>query len=408
VAGTAQPSAADVIAAGMKYGPTAGLAIQRSQYLADALARMQADTANIRTPTALWSSLLADGITQWGKNKADKEAMTAYSTDRAAQARADLDALGPSDVPVPAVPPTHAAPSPAPAGAPVPPAAVASAPVQIGGAPTSPPPAASNSPTPDQIKLAQMVWGEARGEPPEGQQAVAAVALNRAAKGYGGAKSLADVLEAPHQFEGLTPKARAQTPDKLAAILANIQPELNGADPTGGAINFLSPTLQAQLGRSQPAWARGPSQTIGHQAFYGGNPQLAQAAPPHPPLMGGNPQAPRPDGSPQIQPASAADLGAMGMGAQPFPPAPPPPAPVTPQAGAPPAAPPASPGAPAAGGAAPRATAGRRSSADGGSDAATGASGRADRPCGHAAGARADPAPAERPAHLRSGARAVA
>lgn len=360
VAAPAQPSVADIISAGMKYGPNAGLAIQRSQYLANALQALQADSGSIRTPLSLGANLLADGITQWGKNRADKEAMTAYSTGMAAHDADIIKGLQPPpDAAVPS--PPQAAPSPDPAGPAIaPPAVAATPPVQIGGPPQGPaiPVAAnSNALSPaDQLKVAQMVWGEARGEPPQGQQAVAAVALNRLKKQPGAA--IADILDAPNQFEGYTPKAKSQTSDKLASILANIQPELNGADPTGGATNFYAPALQARLGRQPPSFAVGPGQTFGHQQFFGGDPQAAQQAastaaapreaPPGVMAVGGNQQG---------NPGASALPGAVAMqsapdpnlaaGAQPFPP--PPPAPL-PQAGA---APPPAMSSPQAGAAGP-------------------------------------------------------
>lgn len=375
VAAPAQPTPAQELALSMRFGPSSGAAFQRSQYLADALRSLQSNAQDsIRTPTALAANLLADGIMQWGKGRADRDAMAAFGRDRSAQDNNLLSALQPTpDAGLPTVPSAQGAPGLDPGTQAGPPAAVASTgPVQIGGPPQASP--TPTGPTPDQLKLAQMVWGEARGEPAAGQQAVAAVAMNRA-KTSG--KSLADILEAPHQFEGLTPAARAQTPDKLAAILANIAPEMAGADPTGGATNFYAPALQAQLGRPTPAWATGPSQTIGHQQFFGGNPQAAvpgnpaanqglasainaahqlppgvmagggnpQGQPPGPALPGGGSLAMAPPGQSQ-----SFDPSQMGMGSQPF--QPPSPANSPPQAGAPPAAPP-SPGQPAAGGVAP-------------------------------------------------------
>lgn len=339
VAASAQPSVADILAAGAKFGPNAGLAIQRSQYLANALQALQADSGSIRTPLGLGANLLADGITQWSKNKADKEAMTAYGVARMAQDNGILSGLqSPANANLPAAAPPQADPSVPPAAQDSPPPAVAPSPaVQIGGPPqaASTPTVSGGTPTPDQIKLAQMVWGEARGEPPAGQQAVAAVAINRLKKQPGA--SLADILDAPNQFEGLTPQARAQTPAKLASILANIAPEIAGADPTGGATNFLNPALQAMFGRQQPAWAQGPHQTIGHQDFYGGSPQAPGAPPqapmPSAPTMGAQPPAPLPPQAPMF-------------------PQQPPPAPLPPAGAAPPPVPP-SPG-PQAGGAGPQ------------------------------------------------------
>ena len=46
----------------------------------------------------------------------------------------------------------------------------------------------------------------------------------------------------------------------------------NAPDPTGGAVNFLNPKLQKQLGRSIPSWAQGQGQRIGNHVFFGGQP----------------------------------------------------------------------------------------------------------------------------------------
>lgn len=279
-AAPAQPTAAQLTTLQAKYGPGAGLAFQRSQYLAEALQSLQQSAQdNIRTPAALASNLLADGILQWGKHKADQNAQTAFSADRSNQSAQDLAAMqGPET------------PGPPPVTAPMASVAQASSPPPQ---PAPAPPSQLPMSDADRTALAQMVWGEARGEPPEGQQATAAVALNRARTS---GQSLADVISAPHQFEGYNAKARAAPSADVQRILSVIAPEMAGTDPTGGATNFLNPTLQAQLGRPQPAWAQGPHQTFGHQDFYGGNPQMAQAAPQPPPI----------------------DPSTMGMGAQPF------------------------------------------------------------------------------------------
>jgi spore germination cell wall hydrolase CwlJ-like protein len=267
-----QPTPTEALALGMKYGPNAGAALQRSQYLAQALQSLEQNAGqNIRTPTALWSNLLADGLMNFTKSRADKEALTAYGADQKSQEDA-LTKGTPLDPNYPAAAsmPSAGAPSMPPPQAPAPqPAPQIAAPPPL-AANAGPPPQGVN---PQALNLARMVYGEARGEPPEGQQAVAAVALNRARKS---GKPLDEILAAPHQFEGYNAGAKSQSADRLASILANIQPALDGKDPTGGAMNFYSPTAQAALGRQPPTWAAGqPHQDIGRHAFFGGNPQAA-------------------------------------------------------------------------------------------------------------------------------------
>lgn len=101
------PSAANAIALGLRYGPNAGAALQRSQYLADALRALQAGGNEIRTPGALGTSLLAEGLTQYAKKKADAEALSAYGKDRQSLADNAVAGLGDDQAPAPqpAVPP---------------------------------------------------------------------------------------------------------------------------------------------------------------------------------------------------------------------------------------------------------------------------------------------------------------
>ncbi len=126
----------------------------------------------------------------------------------------------------------------------------------------------------DMDSLARAIYAEAGGEPAQGQAAVAHVILNRAQAGYGGAKSIADVVNAPGQFEGMTsPRAGVSTGDPgYQKALQIAQGVVSGQipDPTGGADHFLNPQLQAQLGRQQPGWANGNGQRIGNHVFYGG------------------------------------------------------------------------------------------------------------------------------------------
>jgi spore germination cell wall hydrolase CwlJ-like protein len=348
IAPPVEPTAANAVMMAAKYGPTSGLAFQRSQYLANALQALQADaTSNLRTPMALGTNLLADLIMQHGKDVADRSAMTAFGNDNSRLSHQYFDGT-PADQNYAAKSAAATAPaaasladlinSPAPQvaangldGLPL----AQQGPQTPQDAPQSTTPpnptalaqSAPPAPNPDAMTLARMVYGEARGESPQGQEAVAAVAMNRARKS---GQSLADVISAPHQFEGYNDAAKSVASTKLADIIHNIAPALNGEDPTGGATNFLNPTLQANLGRQQPAWAPpGQGQVIGHHAFYGGNPQAIQVsngpAPSQAPMTG---QDLPPLGPQDVQPYQIASNGptppppqsAMGQGPTPPPP----------------------------------------------------------------------------------------
>jgi hypothetical protein len=123
----------------------------------------------------------------------------------------------------------------------------------------------------DQDAIIRAVAGEASGEPPEGQQAVAHVILNRASQS---GESPTDVVSDKHQFESWsTPRVQQMDPNSKTyqQVYNNIAPVLSGQapDPTGGADHFLNPQLQAADGRQQPAWAKpGQGQPIGNHVFY--------------------------------------------------------------------------------------------------------------------------------------------
>lgn len=121
--------------------------------------------------------------------------------------------------------------------------------------------------------LVRTVYGEARGEPTDGQQAVASVILNRARQ-LG--QPVSAVVQAPGQFESWSSPSTSRAMASLSAtspayqsIKAAIQPILDGTvpDPTGGADHFYAPTLQAADGRNKPSWDNGTGQTIGNHVF---------------------------------------------------------------------------------------------------------------------------------------------
>jgi len=113
---------------------------------------------------------------------------------------------------------------------------------------------------------------EARGEPLEGQQAVAAVLVNRVKDGRWGG-SLASVCLWPWQFSGW---ARTKDPNFTwgteeldnSPVLAMLNPVLveavTGRDPTGGALYYYNPT------GASPHWAK-QFKLLGHhgrQLFF--------------------------------------------------------------------------------------------------------------------------------------------
>jgi spore germination cell wall hydrolase CwlJ-like protein len=141
--------------------------------------------------------------------------------------------------------------------------------------------AAGQKPLPNNVSPADVdamvrtVIGEAGGESPEGQAAVAHVIMNRLKKGGFGGESIKDVVTAPHQFEAVS-RGIADKIDKNSKqyqeVLNNIVlPLLRGElqDVTGGATNFINKALQTQRGMQIPEWASGEGQQIGRHTFYG-------------------------------------------------------------------------------------------------------------------------------------------
>ncbi|WP_207460161.1 cell wall hydrolase [Azospirillum sp. SYSU D00513] len=126
--------------------------------------------------------------------------------------------------------------------------------------------------------LARTLWGEARGEPVRGIEAVAAVVMNRVARaqrrgGWWWGDSVVAVCRKPYQFscwnvgDPNRAKLLAVTADDpvFAACLRVARRAVSGLlpDPTGGATHYHRAGIS-------PAWARGhgPSAEIGHHLFY--------------------------------------------------------------------------------------------------------------------------------------------
>ncbi|HEY3364535.1 MAG TPA: spore cortex-lytic enzyme [Symbiobacteriaceae bacterium] len=108
--------------------------------------------------------------------------------------------------------------------------------------------------------LAQVVSAEARGEPYEGQVAVAAVLLNRMRDPrFPG--TLAGVVYQEAAFESVANGAIYQNPTRNATRAA--RDALNGWDPSGGAVFFWNPSKPV----SPWIWSRQIIRRIGNHVF---------------------------------------------------------------------------------------------------------------------------------------------
>lgn len=109
--------------------------------------------------------------------------------------------------------------------------------------------------------LTKLVDAEARGEPLEGQVAVAAVVLNRV-RSQAFPDTVWDVMHEPGQFTpielGLLPKTVSESCEQ--AVLR----ALSGEDPTGGALYFYNPSTS----KAMDYWATKPViKRIGNHNF---------------------------------------------------------------------------------------------------------------------------------------------
>lgn len=120
------------------------------------------------------------------------------------------------------------------------------------------------------------IYGEARGESPEGQAAVANVILNRQASGRWGA-TIGDVVKAKGQFE---PWGNAKTRAEMEALKPG-EPAYDAIgevfdqvatgkipDITAGATHFVSGSTQVAMGRQMPEWAKNKLADVGNHSFY--------------------------------------------------------------------------------------------------------------------------------------------
>lgn len=112
----------------------------------------------------------------------------------------------------------------------------------------------------DLYLLAKCVYAEARGEPYEGQVAVAAVILNRV-KSASFPNTISGVIYQPYAFTSVTDGQINLTPNDSAYKAA--QDALNGWDPTYGCLYYYNPATAT----SSWIWSRKTVVTIGKHVF---------------------------------------------------------------------------------------------------------------------------------------------
>lgn len=121
---------------------------------------------------------------------------------------------------------------------------------------------------------ARTLWQESRGEPLDGQRAVAHVLVNRIKDGRWGA-SLGEVCLHHAQFDGwssadanFSPSCRLHDDDpELTALAELVTAAIGGeSDPTNGATHYYAPYI------SPPFWTVGANfcGKFGSQLFYKG------------------------------------------------------------------------------------------------------------------------------------------
>lgn len=108
--------------------------------------------------------------------------------------------------------------------------------------------------------MANAVYGEARGEPYEGQVAVAAVILNRV-KNENFPNTVYGVIFQPRAFTAVADGQIYLTPNAKAKEA--VEDALNGWDPTGGCLYYFNPNTAT----SSWIWTRPQVKTIGKHIF---------------------------------------------------------------------------------------------------------------------------------------------
>lgn len=110
--------------------------------------------------------------------------------------------------------------------------------------------------------LARAVNGEARGEPYEGQVAVAAVILNRV-KHPSFPNTISGVIYQPGAFTAVSDGQINVPIDPNSTVYKACQDAMNGWDPSGGAIYYFNPDTAT----SSWIWSRPLIKTIGKHRF---------------------------------------------------------------------------------------------------------------------------------------------
>lgn len=108
--------------------------------------------------------------------------------------------------------------------------------------------------------ISQVIYGEARGEPYEGQVAVGAILLNRVADSRF-PNTVAGVVYEPGAFTCVADGQINLTPNATAKKAA--QDAINGWDPTHGCVYYFNPNTAT----SSWIWSRPQIRTIGKHIF---------------------------------------------------------------------------------------------------------------------------------------------
>lgn len=110
--------------------------------------------------------------------------------------------------------------------------------------------------------LARAVNGEARGEPYEGQVAVAAVILNRVSHSSF-PNTISGVIYQPGAFTAVSDGQINVPIDENSTVYKACNDALNGWDPSGGAIYYFNPDTATNAW----IWSRPLIKTIGKHRF---------------------------------------------------------------------------------------------------------------------------------------------
>lgn len=110
--------------------------------------------------------------------------------------------------------------------------------------------------------LARAVNGEARGEPYEGQVAVAAVILNRVSHSSF-PNTISGVIYQPGAFTAVSDGQINVAIDEKSTVYKACRDALNGWDPSGGAIYYFNPDTATNAW----IWSRPHIITIGKHRF---------------------------------------------------------------------------------------------------------------------------------------------